>query len=107
MEKRTFEITLDDGTQIKDLEQNGNNYISAKELTTEDFAGKLGRVKITGSDGTEEAHENMELVQITKDQGKYWFVLRELTEEEIFRRGMQSRMEYMAMMSDIDFGEEA
>ncbi|WP_320971393.1 hypothetical protein [Enterocloster bolteae] len=44
---------------------------------------------------------NMELVQITKVNDKYWFVLREVPETELAFVKMQSDIEYIAMMSEI------
>ena len=45
---------------------------------------------------------NMELVQITKVNDKYWFVLREVPETELGFVKMQSDIEYIAMMSEIE-----
>lgn len=104
MEKRTWTITLADGTALEGLDLNGNNYISSTKLTENDFAGKLSPVVI--SDGEhEEVHENMELVQLVKVGRDYWFVLRDLTEQELRDLKTQADIEYIAMMADIDLEE--
>ena len=63
MEKRTFKITLADGTALEGLTLNGNNYISDKKVTEDVFRDNLSKVTIEGPDGAQE-HENMKLVQI-------------------------------------------
>ena len=47
MEKRTWTVTLADGTALDGLGLNGNNFISTRKLTDADFAGKLEHVTIT------------------------------------------------------------
>lgn len=45
-----------------------------------------------------------ELVQITHDNpdGKWWFILRELSEDELFKMRVRAQLDYIAMNSDID-----
>lgn len=105
MEERTFKITLADGTVIEDLSLNGNNYISKNKLTEDDFADNLSTVKIEGSDGSIEELENLELVQVKKYGKEYWFILRQLSEQEIKDLKTQANIEYIAMMADIDLEE--
>lgn len=105
MEKKTWKIELADGTALEGLDLNGNNYISAKKLTEDMFEGKLSHVVITDSEGAAEEHDNMELVQIQKVGTKYWFVLRELTVQEIRDAKIQANIEYIAMMADVDLDE--
>ena len=45
--EKSFKITLADGTQLKNLKLNGNNYISKTEITEDDFKGKLSKITIT------------------------------------------------------------
>ena len=61
---------------------------------------------MTISDGErEEVHENMELVQITKVGANYWFILRDLTAQELAEMKTQANIEYIAMMADINLEE--
>ena len=39
MEKRTWKITLADGTSLDGLNRNGNNFISSTAVTEDTFAG--------------------------------------------------------------------
>ena len=44
----------------------------------------------------------MELIQIAQYDDGYYFALRDLTDEELEKMKMQSDIEYLAMMSDVD-----
>ena len=94
-----YTITLDDGTEIKNLSLNGNNFISDTPLDVALFAGNMKTVRITGP-GTEETHENMELVGIREDGGKYWFVLRDLSQQELKERKMLADIAALSTTSD-------
>lgn len=102
MEEKIYKITLGDGTEISNLKLNGNNFISTETIEESVFADNCSPVNI--SDGTTETvHPNMELVQIVEQiPGEYWFVLRDISEEEFARTKMQSDIAYIAMMSNIE-----
>lgn len=102
MEEKIYKITLGDGTEISNLKLNGNNFISTETIEESVFADNCSPVTI--SDGaTETVHPNMELVQIVEQiPGEYWFVLRDISEEEFARTKMQSDIAYIAMMSNVE-----
>lgn len=104
MEKRTWKIELADGTALEGLSLNGNNYVSTKKLTADDFAGKLSHVTITDGKTTQEM-ENAELVQCQQYDNEYWFILREKSAAEVTAEKTQANIEYIAMMADIDLEE--
>lgn len=97
-----YKITLADGTSIENLKLNGNNFVSKVIIDPEIFEGNCSPVVI--SDGTyEEIHSHMELVQVTKEEaGDCWFVLRDISEEELSKIKMQSDIEYVAMMTGVE-----
>ena len=102
-----FTITLADGSQISNLKLNGNNFISGSEIRPEMFAGKLSGVTITGTGSDDEAgligsHEHMELVQITREDSEYWFILRDISEVELKEAKTQSDIAYLSMMTGVD-----
>ena len=101
MEEKIYKITLADGTTIDNLKLNGNNFISKESLDPEIFRGNCSPVTI--NDGSkDEVHNYMELVQITTDSGgDYWFVLRDISTEELARIKMQADIEYVAMMAGV------
>ena len=94
-----YTITLHDGTEIKNLSLNGNNFISDTPLEESLFAGNLQTVHISGPD-MDKTHENMELVGIRQDGGKYWFVLRELSAQELKEQKMLADIAALTSASD-------
>lgn len=94
----TITITLSNGTELTGLELNGNNYISLERLTEETFADGLAPVVIDG-----EEHEQMALVQcIQHEDGRSWFILRDVTAEEVAQAKLRSDIDFLALMSDIE-----
>ena len=101
MEKKLYQITLDDGTEIPNLRLNGNNFISEEKLDESIFENNLHSVLI--SDGEhEEVHGQMDLVQLIKYEGEYWFVLIDVSEEELKYRRLRADLDYVAMMADVE-----
>lgn len=99
--KQPWTVTLDDGTAIGGLTLSGNNFISDTELTPEMFDGKLSKITATDGDSTLEWN-NAELVQITHPDSRWWFVLRELSPEELFRAITKAKLDYLALVTDTD-----
>lgn len=61
---------------------------------------------MTISDGeTTTVMEHAVLVQCKKYGKEYWFVLRELSAEELMAAKTQANIEYISMMADIDLEE--
>lgn len=78
-----YKIKLSDGTLLDDLELNGNNFITGKELTDADFSGKLSYVEVTDDDGNTKTYYDMILIQCRKWQdGRTWFILSEKSEQQ-------------------------
>lgn len=76
-----YKITLADGTELKNLEMNGNNYIAEGVLEDSVFEGKLATVTIT--DGkTTETYTDMRLMSNRVEDGRSWFVLGEKTVQQ-------------------------
>lgn len=101
MSEKIYKITLADGTVIDNLKLNGNNYISDTAVEPTTFAGNCSPTII--SDGEhDEIHANMALVQITKTGNEHWFVLRDISTEELSKIKMQSDIEYVAMMAGVE-----
>lgn len=106
--EKSWKITLSDGTQLANLRLNGNNFVSEKELTEDDFKGKLSKVIFEGIvEGKEfkQECEHMELVQIVHYEDGYYFVLRKISEDELHKIKTQADIEYLAMMTDVDLEE--
>ena len=76
-----YEITLADGTKLKNLELNGNNYISETVIEDSVFEGNLDTVKI--SDGsTTETFTDMRLMSNIVRDNRSWFVLGEKSAQQ-------------------------
>lgn len=91
-------IALSNGTELTGLELNGNNYISPEKLTEDTFADGLSPVVING-----EEHEQMALVQcIQHADGRTWFILRDVTAEEIANAKLRSDIDFIALMFGIN-----
>lgn len=113
-EKGTWTVTLADGTKLEKLTLNpgANTFHSPAEITTDTFDGKLSEVHITASDGDmtgcayPDTLHDAELVQIMRPadtpDGKWWFILRELSPDELFRAKVQAQLDYLAMTTDTD-----
>jgi len=114
---KTFTVTLSDGTQLTELELNGNNFVSTSEITAGTFDGKLRHVAISCSDenfrdryGLVGEHDNMELINLqhydAEQAAKYgikegwYFALRELTPEEIYKISTDARISYLEMITE-------
>lgn len=102
MDEKIYTITLEDGTLLEDLRLNGNNFISDKKIDASVFDGRLGRVIINDGE-SDEIHTNMALVQVDKMGDEYWFVLRDVSAEEIANAKLRADLDYLAMMTDIEF----
>ena len=98
MEELIYTITLADGTEIKNLRLNGNNFVSETEVTEDMFDGKLSEVTIESAEGKETLH-NAELIQIADygDRGWY-FILREIPATEIAARQLRADVDYLLIM---------
>lgn len=89
------------------MELNGNNFISKSEITEATFAGKLGHVVIEGDaeadmGGLIGEHEHMELVQVQQYGPEWWFILREISGQELQELKNRGDIEYIAMMMGVE-----
>lgn len=106
--EKPWKITLSDGTQLTDLRLNGNNFVSESEITEETFRGKLSKVVFEGKVNENEFKQEcrqMELVQIVHYEDGYYFVLREISQEELNKIKTKADIEYLAMMTNVDMEE--
>ena len=104
-----YEITLADGTKISRLGMNGDNYISETKVDESVFRNNLSTMVV--SDGeTEIEYHYVELIQQMEwADGTWYLAFREKTDAELREERqkeenekMQSNIEYIAMMTDVD-----
>ena len=79
-----YSVTLSDGTKLDNLALNGNNFVSASEVTKDTFKGKLSKVTIVDEDGKSTDHGEMELIQVAHYSDGYYFILadKQVTPED-------------------------
>ena len=94
-------ITLADGTKLQNLGINGDNFTANYEITEDVFEYNTSPVTIN-IDGNVEVHEHMEFVQVMKFGHEWWFILRDLTDAELRQMDIDAKLDYIAMMADID-----
>ena len=77
-----YKIVLANGTELNNLELNGNNFISNVAILDDVFVNNLETVTITNEDGSI-VYSNMKLVQNQIYGNESWFILAEKTKVEI------------------------
>lgn len=84
-----YTITLNNGNTLKNLELNGNNFISAEIIEDSVFEGGLDTV-IIAEGKNKETHTDMVLVSNRVFDDKSWFILSEKTQEQKERERVAS-----------------
>lgn len=79
-----YTVKLKDGTELKNLTLNGNNFIAETIIEDTVFKDNLETVTITDEEtGTSETHKNMVLVQnVSYDEERSWFILGEESKDD-------------------------
>lgn len=96
-EKEKYVITLADGTKI-DCTLNGNNYITQTAVTEDMFsADKIADVAVDGVKSADRVLRNL-----WHEENGYHIVFGELTYAEKIERAIDSKIAYLALMSDVD-----
>lgn len=104
MADKIYTVTLSDGSKLENLTLNGNNFISTTAVEEGQFEGKLKSVTIADSEGKEEKHENMFLVQVSHpSDSEWWFILADKAEGQIkqerFEQSIASLTDMMMSLS--------
>lgn len=97
-----YTITLADGTELKGLGKNGNNYISAAEIDESIFTDNTSEIIITDENGTEEVIKNAVFIQQMRFPDGYYICFAQRTATELAFEKMHSQIDYVAMMTDVD-----
>lgn len=98
-----YEVTLSNGTRIKNLVLNGNNFVSEAIIPNSAFDGGLDTVII--SDGkTEKTYSDMVLLSNRVDDGKSWFILGEKTEAQKKEEALNKYLEEIGYAINILLG---
>ena len=82
-----YTITLANGAELKNLRLNGNNYIANTVIPNSMFDNNLSTVSISDGDSIQVFY-NAELIQNIEHQGESWFILREMSEQELHQKAI-------------------
>lgn len=101
-----YTITLADGTKLKNLELNGNNYIAEGVIEDSVFEGNLDTVTITDGETTETFTDMRLMSNIVRDE-RSWFVLGEKSAQQKKEEAMAKQIaEMQKAMTVLLTGEE-
>lgn len=89
-------ITFLDGSTVK-ADRNGDSYIVDEKPS---FPNDLSEVVVTDEDFKDETYENVQIIECASVDGRYWFGLREIPEEELEADKAEAQMLYTALMTD-------
>lgn len=84
-------ITLADGTKLKNLELNGNNYISKATLDDSVFKDNLSSVTISDGESSN-THTDLVLVNNQIIDGQSWFILGEKSPQELMMEALRAEI---------------
>lgn len=98
-----------DGVKFADgLTLNGTNYVSKDEVNVSGLP-KVFKLMVKDSEGNVvEEFEHAKLlqqVQYAWDDNKFYLAFVPVSEQEILNAKMQSNIEYLAMMADVDIDQ--
>lgn len=104
---KIYSIELSNGRTLNNVHLNGNNFYTTYKIDEDMFDGGLKKVVV--SDGeTEQVGENMRLLQLVHYDSSlgleagWYFVFGQIPEEEMRFAKLQSDIEYLSMMTDIE-----
>jgi len=96
-----YTIRLADGTELKGLSKNGDNFVSSTKIDESIFEGNLSEMVV--SDGeTEVTYNNVELIQQVEYADGWYLAFRELSAQELRDMEVDAKIDYIAMMADVD-----
>jgi aconitase A len=106
MDKYTLKIESQHGTiTIPDLEMNGTNYVSETQVDTSAWPDTF-KLTVTDKNGNiTEQYDHAKLIQQEQyawDNNRWYLAFAPVSAQEIKNAELQSQLEYLAMMADVD-----
>ena len=95
--EETFTIVLADETEITG-KVNGNNYITKQDIA----ADQLDDLNLIGATINGSTMENMTCCNFWNEDDGTHIVFRQKTDQELANESINAKLEYIAMMADID-----
>lgn len=100
-----YKMILADGTELKGFQKNGDNYIIGKKVDESVFEGNLSTLTITDGKDDEKIMRNAVLIQQVEYEDGFHLCFRELSAQELRDMELDAKIEYLAMMTDVDMEE--
>lgn len=102
MDEKFYKITLTNGAVVSNLKVNGNNFISPIFLDSKIFEYNTSKVIIESDDGEVEVLNDVEYYQTQIPGIQHCFALVPIPKDKLLARNMQSQIDYIKMMTDIE-----
>lgn len=93
---------------LENLGMNGTNYVSDSYVDTSEWPPVFALTATDEDGNVTESIAHAKLIQqetYTWDEGKYYLAFAPVSQQEIANAELQSQIEYMAMMLDVDLEE--
>lgn len=98
----TVIINWNDGSPALEAEVNGGSFIVEEKP---EFPTDLSVVTLDYSNGTEATLNNARIIECASTDGRYWFTIQEIPQDIIDKAETQAKIDYLAMMTDVDLEE--
>jgi hypothetical protein len=97
-------LTFADGQSITNLIANGDVFVSTTPVNTEIFEDDNDSLIIViDSQGSREEHTDWKFANVIHTlEGEYWICFSQVTPLEQMELDIQAKLDYIAMMADID-----
>ena len=105
MDKEKYSLTLGGSVTVEGLTRNGNNYVSETEVDLSALTTPFSFVAKDSDGNVVESYDNAQLlqqVQYAWDGNKYYLAFAPVSDLAMEQNTQDSRIEYIAMMADID-----
>ena len=98
----TVIISWNDGSPELEAEVNGGSFIVSEKP---EFPADLSVVTLDYSNGNEVTLNNARIIECASVDGRYWFTIQEIPQDVIDKAETQAKIDYLAMMTDVDLEE--
>ena len=98
----TVTISWIDGSPTLEAEVNGGSFIVDEKP---EFPAVLSVVTLSYSNGNEATLNNARIIECASVDGRYWFTIQEIPQDVIDKAETQAKIDYLAMMTDVDLEE--
>ena len=104
--EKNYTLILANGTKIENLGLNGNNFVSNSEIDLAVFEGNLDTLTIYKDDKIVQIMNNVEVIQQAHYDDGWYICFRELSYRELNEIRFNAKLEYIAMMTDVELPVE-